>query len=79
MLPYFPTMTSMLDSGRRRAQMNWSQPWSKYPGYEHNSSSYVSQGHPAYGRWMTDIEHVEFGAGALEPGRIPASMGGYKG
>jgi len=78
MKPYFPTMASMLPSGYRRANMSWTEPWSKY-GYT-NSSAYVSQGHPAYARWGTDLEHVEFGSGALVGDRVKGgSPGGYKG
>ena len=82
MLPYFPTMSPLLESGRRRAKMSWESPWSKYPGYE-NSTEYVSQGHPAYARWMTDLEHVEIGPGATGmPMMTPETIttkGGYDG
>ena len=75
MLPYFPTMTSMLESGKRRAKMSWSEPWSKH-GYT-NVSEYVSNGHPGLARWSTDMEHVNFGAGSVP--HVPANMGNYKG
>ena len=71
-----------MESGRRRAKMSWESPWSKYPGYE-NSTEYVSQGHPAYARWMTDLEHVEIGPGATGmPMMTPETIttkGGYDG
>ena len=80
MLPYFPTMSPLLESGRRRAKMSWESPWSKYPGYD-NTTEYVSQGHPAYARWMTDLEHVEIGPGAtgmpmMTPETITTKGGG---
>ena len=79
MLPYFPTMTPLLESGRRRANMSWTSPWTKYQGYN-NSSDYVSQGHPAYARWMTDLEHVQIGPSAnLVTGERLTTKGHYKG
>jgi len=77
MEPYFPTMAPLLESGRRRASMSWLSPWAKH-GYP-NTSSYVSQGHPAFGRWMTDLEHVEIGGRPAVPQELITTKGHYKG
>ena len=76
MEPYFPTMDSMLESGKRRANMSWASPWGKYKGYE-NASAYP-QAHPAYARWMTDLEHVNYGT--LEAlAHLPKGFGHFEG
>lgn len=74
MLPYFPTMSSLLDSGRRRAAMPWGSPWYK-DGYN-AVDGFVSNGHPSYGTWNQDIEHVTCGPGN---GLCPNGTGGYTG
>ena len=56
--------------------MSWLSPWTKYPGYE-NASGLTEQGHPAYARWMTDLEHVNIGV-KVPQDRL-TTKGGYKG
>jgi hypothetical protein len=74
MLPYFPTMSTLLDAGRQRAAMDWSSPWYK-DGYT-DVSKFTSNGHPSFGTWNQDIEQVTCGPA---PGICPNGTGGYRG